>query len=109
MNVRSENEETVKRTISVFLEARGDLNDSNIFGDTPLHVAAQYGNLDAVQVLLDTKANPNIENEKGFTPLDKAIHAGHKDVCRLLLSLSDEPSITLNVRPDDWARVHKIG
>ena len=37
-------------------------------GLTPLHMAAQNGNLEVFQLLLDHKANINAVDSKGWTP-----------------------------------------
>lgn len=57
-------------------------------GQTPLHIAALWGNTEAAKVLLEAGANANIENSRGTTPLHFAASARKKaeDTVRLLLS-----------------------
>lgn len=53
-------------------------------GDTPLHQAAQAGQLDVCATLL-AKGATHRPNNKGDTPLHKAANKGHAEVCELLL------------------------
>ena len=41
-------------------------------GRTPLHIAAFYNNIEALQILLYELANPLIKNNEGETPFDVA-------------------------------------
>ena len=43
---------------------------ANQSGSTPLHHAAQRGDIDVVNVLLNYGANPSIKNDLGKSPLD---------------------------------------
>ena len=45
-------------------------------GATPLALAAEVNNLDAIKVLVEGGADPNIPTEKGTTPLMLAAGAG---------------------------------
>ena len=44
---------------------------------TPLHSAANRGDIKAIVALLDTGADPNAETTKHTTPLDWAAQGGH--------------------------------
>jgi ankyrin repeat protein len=53
-----------------FLDRMGaDANVSGRDGETPLHSAARYGDLEMVQVLLDYKANVNFPSLDNWTPI----------------------------------------
>ena len=52
--------------------------------ETPLHLAAQYGNTDVVEYLLEKRADPKLVNNKGETALDLAALFGHVDVVSYL-------------------------
>jgi len=55
-------------------------------GVTPLHLAAQNGRKDLVELLLAKKAEVNAKAINGWTPLHYAARDGHKDVVKLLLA-----------------------
>jgi len=52
-----------------------EINGQDEFGRTPLHLAAESGNMPLVGLLLDHKANPNIQDNAGNTPLHNTISA----------------------------------
>ena len=73
-----------------FLDRMGaDANVSGRDGETPLHSAARYGDLETVQVLLDYQANVHAhlgaESDQGRTPLREAAYNGRVEVVRVLL------------------------
>ena len=45
------------------------MNAQDADGDAPLHGAAQYGDVEILNLLLDKGADPNIKNRLGGTPL----------------------------------------
>jgi ankyrin repeat protein len=57
--------------------AGDDCNQVNNRGETPLHAAAQAGNLAAIDILLQHGANPLAMDDQGLTPLDHAVAEGH--------------------------------
>lgn len=59
-----------------------DVNQRNIFGDAPLHLASRWGDAEAAEVLLSAGADVNAAGEKGQTPL---FAAGNVDVARVLV------------------------
>jgi ankyrin repeat protein len=73
-----------------------DVNVQDADGDTPLHGAAQNGNVEIINLLLDKGANPNAKNKLGGTPLMWAAVYGHDDAARLLLSRGANPSLKDN-------------
>lgn len=58
----------------------------NPVGETPLHIAAVRGDLEAVRVLLDAGADPNAVAEHNYTPLHEALEQGHPQVARILIA-----------------------
>ena len=52
-------------------------------GRTPLHYAAEGGNIDVVKLLLEHGADPNVKNNFDETPLHYAAEGGHLDVVKL--------------------------
>ena len=69
-----------------------DRYSSNLENDTPLCLAAKYGNKNVVQLLLDAEADPNRANNFGETPLKFASMYGRGDVVKLLLRAGAEPN-----------------
>ncbi|KAL6100669.1 bard1 [Pungitius sinensis] len=55
-------------------------------GETPLHLAAIKGDVEAVNTLLDQGADPNLKDNAGWTPLHEACNLGHLVVVEVLVS-----------------------
>ncbi|XP_054642981.1 BRCA1-associated RING domain protein 1 isoform X2 [Dunckerocampus dactyliophorus] len=55
-------------------------------GETPLHLAAIKGDVEAVRELLDQGADPNLKDNAGWTPLHEACNLGHLAVVEVLVS-----------------------
>ncbi|KAM3607245.1 uncharacterized protein V6R79_004076 [Siganus canaliculatus] len=55
-------------------------------GETPLHLAAIKGDVEAVKELLDQGADPNLKDNAGWTPLHEACNLGHQAVVEVLVS-----------------------
>ncbi|PSC68913.1 CMV 1a interacting 1 [Micractinium conductrix] len=72
--------------VPLLLQKGASVNDTDGYGQTPLHDAAFHGHEDAVAALLAAGANPNIRNKKGFTALDRARSKGHTRCIPLLRS-----------------------
>ena len=53
--------------------------------DTPLHMAAAYGNVRVVELLIEKGADVTQDNEGGETPLHYASKHGHTKVMKILL------------------------
>ncbi|KAK3386051.1 ankyrin repeat-containing domain protein [Podospora didyma] len=66
--------------------AKGDVNQPNAKGLTPLMVAAQHGHHGVVRVLLSHGANIMAQNMKLQSALHLAAHAGHPDTVGVLLA-----------------------
>uniref|UniRef100_A0A8C8DMP6 BRCA1 associated RING domain 1 n=1 Tax=Oryzias sinensis TaxID=183150 RepID=A0A8C8DMP6_9TELE len=56
----------------------------NYKGETPLHLAAIKGDVEAVKELLDQGADPNQKDNAGWTPLHEACNLGHLTVVEVL-------------------------
>jgi ankyrin repeat protein len=61
-----------------------DLNAVDRAGNTALHCAAEFGDLEVVELLLRLGARHDLKNGKNKTPYDIAWLKGQKEVCRLL-------------------------
>lgn len=74
-------------------KAGADVNHANFGGYTPLHLAAQRGNLEVVQYLLEHHANPNARTVNYDTPLHAAIFSNTPAMLSLLLKYQANPAL----------------
>jgi ankyrin repeat protein len=95
--------------VAKLLERGVAVNLQDADGDTPLHIAAQVGNLEVLQLLLAKGANVNAKNNVGGTPLMWAAVYDHEAVTRALIdhgadvSAKDEDGVTAA----EWAAKNK--
>jgi ankyrin repeat protein len=66
------------------------VNDTDVFGDTPLHLVSGWGDAEAVAALLVAGAKVNALGDKGLTPLFYAITI---EVADRLLTAGADPTI----------------
>ena len=59
-------------------------------GSTPLHFAAEKGQVDACRLIMKCVKNKNPPNAEGVTPLHMAAFSGHLEACKVLLEESDD-------------------
>jgi len=64
-----------------------DANVRGLFDNYPLHVAASWGDCEAIRLLVDAGARVNQRGEHGFTALGEAAAFGHSKAVALLVSL----------------------
>ena len=76
-----------KNLIAKLLKKGQDVSAVDNNGFTSLHIAAQQGNVDVVELLLREGINVaiNIKDNRGLTPLHWAIQNGHSEVVKILL------------------------
>ena len=72
------------RSVGSCVAAGADVNATQHGGYTPLHEAAQHGDVEMVELFLSAGADPTIAVSDGGTPADLADAAGHGDVARRL-------------------------
>jgi ankyrin repeat protein len=82
-----------------------NLNDKNIFGDTPLHLAVDKNSVHLVKFLLQNNANINEKNKKGETPYSLAIRSGRTDILRLM---EQSPQVN-NYKKNQIRKIVSIG
>lgn len=74
-----------EEAMAAFLIERGArVNARTSSGLTPLHMAAQNGNVPIITLLLDHRARINPIDGKGWTPLDRAVKWKHPEAERSL-------------------------
>jgi FOG: Ankyrin repeat len=74
------------------LSQGADPNARGNFGMTPLHLAVNMGNREAVEILLNSGADPNVKDLAGGTPLHWAVASGFPDLIELLLERGADPN-----------------
>ena len=82
-------------TIRTLLHSdRADVDLRGMDGYAPLHLAAEFGQVEVVRLLSGRGADPNAVslNEERATPLHRAISGGHRDTASLLLALGASPN-----------------
>ncbi len=68
----------------LLLDAGANPNARGPGGDTALHEAADWGQLEVVRVLLEHGADPNTLNDSGWSVLDTALARRYSDMAELL-------------------------
>ena len=66
------------------MEAGAKVNVAQMSGVTPLHSAAQNGNIELLIVLLEAGALVNVRMEGGKTPATLAAEKGYHDIAKIL-------------------------
>ena len=70
-----------------------DINEQDLWGQTPLHYAARDGYESFVRLLCCKGANVNAKNQDGNTPLNEAAFHGCKDVVLLLCEIGADVNL----------------
>ena len=59
---------------------------------SPLHTAAETGDISTLQTIIDTGADPNSSDEEGVTPLRWAADRGAPEIAQALIDASADPN-----------------
>jgi ankyrin repeat protein len=73
------------KTRQLLAETPALVDERDTLGDTPLHLAAQTGNLELAELLLAAKADVNANAKAGWTALHWAAHGNNLPMAGLLL------------------------
>ena len=68
-----------------------DPNALGLFQSRPLHVAAVWGDCEAIELLVQAGAVIDQQGEHGFTPLMEAVAQGNYEAAQLLVKLGAKP------------------
>ncbi len=77
--------------IILSLEPILDIKDEYL--NTPLHLAARSGDVDACKSLIVMVAQVDVQNRYGRAPLHLAANKGHLDVCKTLIDADADVNI----------------
>lgn len=94
-----------------FLLSHGaDPNIQNFIGETALHQAAEYGNIEVAEKLLRCGAETNLQNHDGETPLHIACVKENRDMVQLLLRSKADITLTTRAgyRPIDLCQSEEV-
>lgn len=75
------------------------------YGNTLLHICAEYNNVTFAKQLLDLGANPNIKNRYGYTPVQEAARRCHNDIFLLLFMRKDVDKYQLTKNKEDLLHI----
>ena len=78
------------KLVEFCIEKGHDLDVADIYGVTPLMMAANFGNLDAIPVLVKAGASLVARQHTGRNALNLAIHAGTDEAAELLFQASKD-------------------
>ncbi len=68
----------------MLIEAGAEVNVVQNSRITPLHIAAQQGNIEMIILLLENGADISIKTDSGMTASDLALEKGHKEIAEIL-------------------------
>jgi hypothetical protein len=71
--------------IRLLIDSRGDMNEQNVHGYTPLQLAIMDGCLGVVRILVESGADINFQDEEGYTPLMYAILENREAIALYLI------------------------
>jgi ankyrin repeat protein len=83
--------------VLMLMGAGAKIDAVDIYGNTPLHMAALANNAPVCAILIRAGANPDIRNNEGLTPLHLCTINNSSDSCRLILALGGNPNIASNL------------
>ena len=71
-----------KEIVELLLASGADVNAKDEMGETPLHLAAQFGRKEIAELLIAEGADVNAKGDFGRTPLDTAEDKEMADLLR---------------------------
>ena len=83
---------SLRRAASMLARSPELTSSASRYGSTPLHLAAQRGHLEVVELLVRHGAELDAEDALGSTPLLEAVSGAHADVAHMLLGRGADAS-----------------
>jgi ankyrin repeat protein len=84
-------QQNASQLIQSLVDHHANINSKNIYGETPLHLAAHANNLDAVKALVLNHADLTIKDNHGTTALQEAMQANQTDVVKIIQGKENSP------------------
>lgn len=105
--------EARRKCLEWLLSMKGDIEQRDSKGKTPLFAAARRGDVETVCTLLKARADVHVCDARQENCLFSAVVSKSMEVCRLLLEHHVDPTVTAqgqkkSVTPTDVARIHKL-
>ena len=74
----------------IFIQQMEDKNPTDMKQETPMHIAAENGYHEVIEIFLEILTDKNPPNANGWTPLHFAANKGHSECVRVIL---EEPEV----------------
>ena len=89
----------------LLIQAEANVNTTNGYGMTPLHLAARHGHFKVCRLLVNKGADVNRVDRNGWAPLHWAAVNGRVELCRLFINREANVNATANsgMIPLHWA------
>ncbi|KAJ3130467.1 hypothetical protein HK098_000032 [Nowakowskiella sp. JEL0407] len=91
------------------VKAGANIEQTDQFNSTPLHLASRTGSLDIVVVLLSKGANINARGQNGWTPIHEALSQRRLPVAQYLCSRGADLNIKTNSNKNAWEMGEEFG
>ena len=84
-------EGNVQQVSKLLSESKVSPNDTDSAGQTALHLCADQGHLECMDLLIKAGGNIYAGDDDGITPLQAAVISGHLNICKTLLEAGADP------------------
>ncbi|KAF0505312.1 ankyrin [Gigaspora margarita] len=90
---------SVQRDVMLTLElahSGANVNQRDLRGNMPIHIAARSGHVDMVVILLQLGTNVNAKGENDWTPLHEAMSQKYLNICSILITAGADTKLVNN-------------
>jgi len=84
LHLASSSNRDLPELVALLIKEGAKLNPQNSAGQTPLHLAVDYGRTDSIKILLDSGADPFLKDKEGKTAKDYTLKNGYKTIFSLI-------------------------
>jgi ankyrin repeat protein len=93
-NSSTQNQTPIISSEHSVIPTTADINETDTYGRTSLHIASHEGNIDTVLDLLEKGADPNVPDNNGNTSLHTAAEHGNLSLVQRLIEAGANPNQT---------------